>query len=245
MSQDDLTALVESLLDEPRPVAFLDTSVYLDFFNNALEKVSQDNFLKVEAMVKRREINLLVPEIILEEFRRNQEVVRKRLENRIREVIEQSLGLRRLHSNFGDFDQDEREPLPRFLESAPSTHLAQVLSDRIEGLLSAGITFTLSEIVIGRAYKRMRDAIKPARRGKDSLGDCEITETLIEVAGNLRGRDFTAPIIFVSSNTSDFADIDKSLHPQIASDFTPLKIDYYHQVGRAAAELLSYLHEPS
>ena len=91
--------------------------------------------------------------------------------------------------------------------------------------------------VLEKAIARMNGNIAPARRGKDSSKDCIVFETYLSCAGMLRTEGLAAPIVFLSSNTSEYLTDSKVLKVEIANDFAPLKIDYASNMAMAKHQL--------
>lgn len=55
-----------------------------------------------------------------------------------------------------------------------------------------------------RAFKRAIAPRSPARKGKESLRDCIVIETYLDIVRRLRGMDLSKPIVFISSNTKEY-----------------------------------------
>jgi hypothetical protein len=91
--------------------------------------------------------------------------------------------------------------------------------------------------VLEKAIARMNGNIAPARRGKDSSKDCIVFETYLKFADELRNEGLAAPIVFLSSNTSEYLTDSKVLRVEIANDFAPLKVDYASNMALAKHQL--------
>ena len=99
------------------------------------------------------------------------------------------------------------------------------------------VTYKPDATVLEKAIARMNRNIAPARRGKDSSKDCIVLETYLDFAGMLRAEGLTTPIVFLSSNTSEYLTDSKVLKPEIANDFAPLMIDYASDMALAKHQL--------
>lgn len=88
-----------------------------------------------------------------------------------------------------------------------------------------------------RAFARVNSARAPARRGKDSSKDCLIYETYLEAASALRAAGLTAPIVFLSSNTTEYVTEGGVVKPEIVQDFEPLHITYASNMSAAKHNL--------
>lgn len=59
------------------------------------------------------------------------------------------------------------------------------------------------------------------------MKDCVVIETYLEAIRDLREGGLTAPVVFVSSNTKDYAEAPGSrLRAELATEFAPLSIEY-------------------
>lgn len=235
MSQGSVELIITALTEKPGPVVCIDTCVYLDFFDYALEPHIQDAFLKLEGLIDRREIYLVSPSVVVEEYGKNEKNSVDRLRGTVRRVVEQTRSVRCLFLMLGA--GDTQEPLPHFLDESRCLRLLGELRGRVEGLLKRSQEFVVTAECEPLAFRRMKLGIRPAQRGKDSLGDCLITEGLLALVRGLRAGGFEAPISFVSSNVKDYADVRDRLHPDLEPDFAALSIDYYSHISRAVAQV--------
>ncbi|POD96799.1 hypothetical protein BV924_02655 [Pectobacterium odoriferum] len=86
--------------------------------------------------------------------------------------------------------------------------------------------------IVNSAYRRVSLSITPARKGKDSMKDCVVTETYLDISRELRELGLTAPIVFSSSNTKDYF-ISNKLADDLATDFSRYGIQYSTGLGEA------------
>ena len=100
--------------------------------------------------------------------------------------------------------------------------------------LRVSATVPQSERVVSRAFERVNLARTPAKRGKDSMKDCVIVETYLEHIRKLRGDGVTAPAVFVSSNTKDYAETGGAIvRDDIRSEFDQLGLEYAPNMAAA------------
>jgi hypothetical protein len=86
-----------------------------------------------------------------------------------------------------------------------------------------------------RAQARLTGNTAPGRRGSNNIGDCVITEHLLELGGMLRKAGFTESFIFVSSNVKDFGrTIPKA---PLDVEFQAAQIDYLPHIEAAMVQL--------
>jgi len=84
------------------------------------------------------------------------------------------------------------------------------------------------------AWKRVTQARTPARKGKESMKDCVVIETYLDVVGSLRSAGLKSKVVFVSSNKKDYAvETGSTLRPDLAADFDPLGMEYAPNMAAA------------
>jgi len=93
-----------------------------------------------------------------------------------------------------------------------------------------------SNDISSRAVTRVLQGRTPSRRGKDSTKDCIILETYLAHIRSARRAGLAASIVFVSSNTMDYATSAARLTQDIASEFAEL--DMAFAPNMAAAKML-------
>jgi hypothetical protein len=114
---------------------------------------------------------------------------------------------------------------------------------RVESILAgfpetwrwAGHRISVEMACIPLARARLAAGIKPGKRGSANLGDCLITEQLLELATQLRNAGFSRDIIFVSSNSKDYGG--PILKSPLDSQFSSLEIDFYRDIEGAMTQL--------
>lgn len=97
----------------------------------------------------------------------------------------------------------------------------------INDILLSSLDFTTSDEITGRAFVRVMQDITPSAPGKDSMKDCVVVESYLEIARQLRGFGHNADIVLASSNTKEFVSgTQRVLNQDIASEFGALGIVY-------------------
>jgi len=86
-----------------------------------------------------------------------------------------------------------------------------------------------------RARARLTAGIKPAKRGNANVGDCLITEQLLELAAQLRSGGFSKEIVFVSSNKKDYGG--PALTSPLNVEFASYSIDFFQNIQGAMTQL--------
>jgi hypothetical protein len=92
--------------------------------------------------------------------------------------------------------------------------------------------------IASRALLRLNQARTPARKGKDSMKDCVVIETYLDVVAQLRNAGLPTRIVFASSNTKDYAGVTgTNLNSDISSEFSALSLDYAPNLAAAKHQL--------
>lgn len=93
----------------------------------------------------------------------------------------------------------------------------------VDRLTGVAVAVPQGDKVPERAVDRMIADRTPARKGKDAIKDCLVIETYLETARDLRANGLAAKIVFVSSNTRDYAgETGSTLRPDLAREFAVL-----------------------
>ncbi|BBB59544.1 hypothetical protein UNDKW_1271 [Undibacterium sp. KW1] len=108
---------------------------------------------------------------------------------------------------------------------------ARAVVDRI---IQAGKLFAQPLHVTEKAFARLNQARTPAKKGKDSMKDCVVIETYLSVVDTLRSSGLKSKIVFISSNTKDYAgDTGSKLKLDLASEFASRNMEYAPNMGAA------------
>ena len=79
---------------------------------------------------------------------------------------------------------------------------------------------------IVRAYRRVTLAKPPATKARQSVKDCLIAENTLRLAATLRSIGFFQNIVFATSNTKDYQQDHRSLHPELRAEFIAVSLEY-------------------
>lgn len=125
--------------------------------------------------------------------------------------------------------------------SADVTHLdghtlqARIIADR---WIRASLRFNQDADVASCANLRVNQARTPAKKGKDSIKDCVIIESYLSFVSQLRMAGFIGPVVFVSSNTKDYAGETRAVLKQdLLSEFELLNIQFAPNLAAAKYQL--------
>ena len=205
---ETLADAVKQLAATKRPVLYLDTCALLDVVR-APCRDRTDHLLaavaRIEKAARAKRVVLCAAEITRDEWVRNIDVV------------------------LADVERSERDTdraVQQFVIAAqragkPRTARARIgalevppkLRGWSERMLQSTVLVAPTAGVIEAAWGRQAQRRLPARRGKDSVGDCTIFETLLAIG---RGLGSTQPLVFLTSNTQDFG------HPDLAMQLAPV-----------------------
>lgn len=183
----------------------------------------------VQEMVKRKQVSLIVPRLVLDEFRRNRARIvaesTKSLSSHFR-LVKDAVGKiggdkRRTRVVLSHLD-DVNQKLP--IVGGTVTNVL----DQIEELLTAATLIDSSDAVKLRAAQRGVEKRAPFHRDRNSMADA----VLIEIYGEcVRAKDTAGQrFAFVTHNKNDFSVLNgnqKLPHPDIASYFSRVKSLYF------------------
>jgi len=203
----------------------IDTCVWLDL---AKDHHAKPLIAALGNLIKGREIQLLVPQIVVNEFQKNKARViddsRRSLQSHFRLVRD---AVRR----FGD-DTDRDSTLKALNEIdhkiATGTDSVLDLVDQIESLLSARQPRAITDAVKKRVTERALAGRAPYHREKNSVGDAILIEMYAEAVRRKKGKNDR--FAFVTHNYKDFGEPNgdrRQPHPDIASLFEPDRSIYW------------------
>lgn len=115
--------------------------------------------------------------------------------------------------------------------------LAATFRKLADDLLGKALVLQRDQACLERAMSRLIGKIRPSHRNhlKDSLN----AEQCLELSRRLQRAGFTRPRVWVSSNTSDFAETAASsrLHPDLQADFASAGLHYFTSLRAAIHRL--------
>jgi PIN domain len=218
------------------PVLCLDTCSLLDMIRDPCRDTSQPHdAVAAMSLLQALEIGPRLVGLLADQ-------VQVELDNHLAEVVaEAQRGLQRLRvhvtrvdglvSAFGAAVNTDLSPWDHHVTNA---------SNAVQQWIQASTVAPQSAAVQNRAFSRVMHAQAPARKGKDSLQDCVVLETYLEVVSELRRDGLTATVVFLSSNTNDYSESPtkkSQLHPGLVQEFAALNIQYATGHGMAKALL--------
>jgi hypothetical protein len=104
----------------------------------------------------------------------------------------------------------------------------------VDRLMAAATLAPESPEITSRAFRRLNQARTPARKGKDSMKDCVVIETYLDIVSSLRVAGLTSKIVFVSSNKNDYAgETGRVLKPDLGAEFAKVGMEYAPNLAAA------------
>jgi hypothetical protein len=186
---------------------FIDTNILLSFYHFARDDLEE--LAKLSALVRGGGVNLLLPEQVVSELRRNRA---SKIADALKRLRDQQLGLQfpQVCKEYEEYEglrkaQREYERLHTALINRLENDIAQenLRADTIiQELFRATRVLPTSSSVLERARLRMDLGNPPGKKG--SLGDAAIWETLLEEVPN--GED----LHFVSEDQDYYSPLDNA-----------------------------------
>jgi PIN domain len=209
----------------------VDTCVWLDM---AKDPEQQTLLNVIEELVKRKELTLIVPRIVADEFRRNKERIIKESSQSLSSVFKR---VKNVVDKFGDPKKKKvvLEQLDNVDYKIPSLGESAITSvTRIEKLFKDVTIIETTDDVKLRAAQRAIEKKAPFHRQKNSISDALIIEIYAACIqnNNTTGTRFA----FVTHNKNDFSlpnGNDKIPHPDLAMYFSKIKSKYYIKLAEA------------
>lgn len=214
------------------PVLCMDTCVILDTMRDPTRETirvheHEASLALLQAAETDKKLVILVAEQVREEFEENADNMQaeaKRAIMKFRNRINEINNLAGLYGSSGQIDVSHWED---------HELRCREVADR---WLKVGDSVPHTDQILSRASSRSIQARSPARSGKDSIKDCVILETYLERVRELREDGLTTPIVFVSSNTRDYAEPSEEeadVRQDITDEFRSLELEYAPNMAAA------------
>jgi len=210
----------------------IDTCVWLDL---AKDQRQVPVLGVVEEMIKRDMIALIVPQVVLSEFRRNRERVANESARSlsthfrlVKDAVDKIGGDKKRVNLVLSHLNDVDHKIPIVGGTAVST------LDRIEKLLNASKITEPTEAVKLQAVQRAVEKRAPFRRDKNAMADAIIIETYAECVRDKKAQGVR--FAFITHNKSDFSvenGNQRLPHPDFAGFFSRIKSLYFINLPEA------------
>jgi len=209
----------------------IDTCVWLDL----AKSVKNEKLISLlEEFLQNGEIELIVPEIVIDEFSRNKERIIIDAGKSMSSHFKTVKNLVEEHSD-KDFKETILTQLNNIDKKIPI--LGESVSSsisRIEKLLNESEILEVTNDIKLSATQRAIEKLAPFHNSKNSIGDSIIIETLNEYKIKNSVQEFA--IIFITHNTNDFSvktGNKKDSHEDFATIFDSKKCQYYINLPEA------------
>lgn len=233
-----ITAAVAQIIAQPVPVIILDTCNFLDLFRRdtarqqprvSAEEIQTASELLRSVTARPVAILLVVPEIVPGEFADHA--------NRIESEFDGWLW-------FHDQNQDWLAKAAPWVGTALPTPLAVYpLALHAEfrrlasELLAQSLVLDRDQSCLNRAVERLIAKRRPSH--KKEIKDSMNMEQSLELCSRLRDAGFPHPVVFISSNTNDYAAAPTSsqLHNDLQAEFAAVSLEYFPSLRTAVGSL--------
>lgn len=208
-----------------------DTCVWLDM---AKDSEQQSLLTVIEELVKRKELALIVPRLVTEEFARNKDRIIKESSQSISSIFKR---VKDLVEKFADPKGKDTliEQLNNIDYKIPSLGETAIVSvARIENLLNSALIIEATDEIKLRSAQRALDKRAPFHRDKNSFNDAIIMETYASCVQDENSN--AVKFSFVTHNKRDFSlpnGNDKIPHPDFANCFFKNNSQYYIKLSEA------------
>ncbi|SUX48778.1 PIN domain-containing protein [Chryseobacterium indoltheticum] len=209
----------------------IDTCVWLDL----AKSVKNEKLISLlEEFLQNGEIELIVPEIVIDEFSRNKERIIIDAGKSMSSHFKTVKNLVEEHSD-KDFKETILTQLNNIDKKIPI--LGESVSSsisRIEKLLNESEILEVTNDIKLSATQRAIEKLAPFHNSKNSIGDSIIIETLNDYKIKNSVQEFA--IIFITHNTNDFSvktGNKKDSHEDFATIFDSKKCQYYINLPEA------------
>lgn len=203
----------------------VDTCVWLDI---AKDYRQQPVISALQDLLQSREVGLVVPEIVIDEFARNKDRVaaeaRRSLQSHfklVREAVDR-------------FGEEEYKAATLAALGEVDQRIAmkgEAVNDSIsliESFLSSGVRMETTKAIKERVTERAIAGAAPYHRSRNSVGDAILVETYAQLVKDRRGRK--ERLAFVTHNTRDFSEAgadQRNPHPDLAGLFDGTDSTYW------------------
>jgi hypothetical protein len=214
------------------PILCFDTCSILDIVRDPTRDTARDHEARaalqlVEAMEQRRLIGLVAAQVRLE-FDANLSAVEAAAIAALAKLVQQ---LSRMDAFIGMFGAPGTTNVAHF-----NGHVARARAV-VDRLMRSSKALRQPAAISARAATRLNLGNPPAGRGQNAK-DCIVIETYLEAARRLRKANAAAPIVFVSSNTNDYADFrGAALKAGLVPDFAAVNMLYAPNLSAARFHL--------
>jgi len=194
-----IAEVVADLVGAPRPVLCLDTCIFLDIIttgNRGLTDLIEVNRRLSEILVTTPgRVQLVVTSLVLREWVQRRDEVREEATKWLQNTDRQILEVHRAWERLG-------RPLATVRPTYYTPDLVNELTNLAKSLLRGSVVLKENTECVMRALQRVKWKKRPShtKEIKDSIH----LENYLELSRQLRDAGYGQPVIFASTNSSDF-----------------------------------------
>lgn len=240
LSCDDV---VGRLVNAGVPVLFLDTCLILDIVRAPIrEPISVPDIQAVHTLLSRvaqtpPTVSVVIADQVEHEFQEHIEKVERETLTELKRTRERFAGiLERMAALAPSHDIPDSVDLVSLGFPAKGRQLA-------EQIVQKSIVMEKHQDEVVKAFGRVNIAKPPATQAKQSVKDCVITESYLRLASALRVAGFSRNTVFATSNTKDYQQGHRTLHPALRTEFSAICLEY-SPCWSAARNELDRVSEP-
>ena len=234
LSCDDLA---DQVIKADCPLLLLDTCVILDIVQAPIrEQMGVHDIEAVHTVIERSvqvpsKVSLVIAKQVKKEFLELIDAIEKDTYTKLRKSQDHFSGiLKRIEALFSTNQIPNIVDLPLSDFPAKCRQLAEQI------VQTSTILAAHNEDVLN-AYQRVQSANPPAKKGKQSMEDCQIIESYLRLSRVLYGAGFSYNVVFVTSNYEDYQQGHNSLHPALRAEFEAVRLEYSPNWSAARHEL--------
>jgi hypothetical protein len=226
---------VADLIGAPRPVLCLDTCLFLDIIttgNRGQTDLIEVNRRLSEIIVTAPDrVQLVVTSLVLREWVQRRSEIRDEATQWLAETDRRIQEIHRAWERLG-------QPLPAHALAYNDPRLVDELTSLAESLIRASTVLKEDRACVMRALRRVKHKKRPSH--KREIKDSIHFEHYLELSRGLRGAGYGQPVVFVSTNSSDFWE-DKNTpehpHPELSEDLTAAGLRFFGRLPLALRHL--------
>ena len=232
LSEDEVVGLI---MANPMPVMFIDTCNFGNIFRDALEGRC-DNAVQTliwlnEAGAANR-YHLVQPIQVIDEYYRPGKFVEPEI-NGLRSSIEHWESMLK---TYGKLNPNITNTYIQYFNLCSAEKLYRYFFQLIGDTFDKALIVESSLEAQKWSRQRLHDCMRPAQRGKNSFGDCEICGTSLALMAQLRKAGFVDDAYFVSANIHDYAQ-NQCLHDDLKDEFQKVRMEYHCTIKSAYGQI--------
>ena len=229
--------LAVQVINTGSPLLLLDSCMILDIVRAPIrEQMGVHDIEAVHTLVERathvpHQVSLVIAEQVNNEFLENIDAVENETRNELQKTQSRLIGIL---ERMGALSSTNHIPSNIDLLSLGFPEKARQLAQQI--VQTSTILESHDDEAV-KAIHRVNRAKPPATQARQSVKDCLITESYLRLADVLCETGFSHNMVFATSNTKDYQQGHKSLHPDLKTEFDAVRLEYSSSWSASRYEL--------